>query len=110
MEVKTPADRVLAVEELLRERLVHDRNAAFFLVFILADLVATLMYIGLFVGAGWLAGQHGVDVAQTISRYGGWIALAVGLLTIGYMARLMRGAWREMKAAEEIAEEIAETD
>jgi len=44
-----------------------------FVVFILADLLGTLMYIGMWVGAGWVAGQHAVDVAQTITHYAWWI-------------------------------------
>ena len=40
MPVEAPADRVLSVEELFRERLVHDRNAAFLLVFVIAKIAA----------------------------------------------------------------------
>jgi len=43
-----------------------------FLVFILADLLGTLLYIATFVFAGWFAGQHAVDVAQTITHYAWW--------------------------------------
>lgn len=47
-----------------------------FLVFIVADLVGTLLYIATFVAAGWFAGQHAVDVAQTITHFAGWSILA----------------------------------
>ena len=53
-----------------------------FLLFIAADLFGTMMYIGLWVGAGWLAGQHAVDVAQTITHYAWWVVGASILLVI----------------------------
>lgn len=53
-----------------------------FILFILADLFGTLMYIGLWVAAGWVAGQHAVDVAQTITHYGWWVVGGTVLLVI----------------------------
>lgn len=44
-----------------------------FLLFLGADLLGTLFFIGIYVGAGWLAGQHAVDVAQAITHYAWWI-------------------------------------
>ena len=55
-----------------------------FIVFILADLLGTLLYIGLFVGAGWLAGQHAVDVAQAITHYAWWIIGGTFVLVVGW--------------------------
>jgi len=55
-----------------------------FIVFILADLAGTLMYIGLWVSAGWIAGQHAVDVAQTITHYGWWIIGGTLLLIVAW--------------------------
>ena len=53
-----------------------------FLLFILADLVGTLLYISMFVAIGWFAGQHAVDVAQTITHYAWWILGGTILLVI----------------------------
>ncbi|TMF14289.1 MAG: DedA family protein [Chloroflexi bacterium] len=55
-----------------------------FIIFILADLAGTLMYVGLWVGAGWIAGQHAVDVAQTITHYGWWIVGGTLLLVTAW--------------------------
>ena len=49
-----------------------------FLLFIVADLIGTLIYIGLIVGAGWAIGQPAVTVAQTISNYALWVIVANG--------------------------------
>src|SRR4029077_13048792 len=40
MPVESPADRVLSIEEFFRERLVHDREAASLLVFVVAKIPA----------------------------------------------------------------------
>jgi hypothetical protein len=40
MPVEAPADRVLPIEELFRERLVHDCDTAFLLVFVVAKIAA----------------------------------------------------------------------
>jgi membrane protein DedA with SNARE-associated domain len=48
-----------------------------FRTFILADIAGTLTWIGIHVGAGYAAGQRATDVAQTISRYGLWMAGAI---------------------------------
>jgi len=55
-----------------------------FLLFIAADLVGTLLFIGLYVGAGWLAGQHAVDVAQAITHYAWWIIGGTFVLVIAW--------------------------
>lgn len=55
-----------------------------FLLFILADLAGTLLYIGMFVAIGWFVGQHAVDVAQTITHYAWWILGGTILLVIVY--------------------------
>jgi len=55
-----------------------------FWLFILADLVGTLMFIGLYVGAGWLAGQHAVDVAQTITHYAWWFIGGTFVLVVAW--------------------------
>lgn len=48
-----------------------------FRVFILADLAGTLTWIGIHIGAGYAAGKRATDIAQTISRYGLWLALVI---------------------------------
>jgi membrane-associated protein len=67
-------------------------------IFLLADLLGTLLYVGLWVGAGWLAGQHAVDIAETITHYAWWIVGGTFLLIIIYS---FWSAWRA-PAQEEI--------
>lgn len=55
-----------------------------FLLFILADLAGTLLYIAMFVAIGWFVGQHAVDVAQSITHYAWWILGGTILLVIVY--------------------------
>jgi membrane protein DedA with SNARE-associated domain len=55
-----------------------------FLVFIVADLLGTLAYIGLIVGAGWAIGQPAVTVAQTISNYALWVIVATVVLIVAW--------------------------
>ena len=55
-----------------------------FLLFILADLAGTLLYIAMFVAIGWFVGQHAVDVAQTITHYAWWILGATIVLVVAY--------------------------
>ena len=40
MPVEAPANRVPSIKELFRKRLVHDRDAAFLLVFVIAKITA----------------------------------------------------------------------
>lgn len=53
-----------------------------FVVFILADLLGTMLYIATFVLAGWFAGQHAVDVAQAITHYAWWSIAATIVLVV----------------------------
>jgi membrane protein DedA with SNARE-associated domain len=62
-----------------------------FLVFIIADLIGTLAYIGLIVGAGVAIGQPAVTVAQTISNYALWVIIAMVVLIIAWS---FFSAWR----------------
>jgi len=52
--------------------------------FVIADLVGTLTWIGIHVGAGYAAGKRATDVAQTISRYGLWIAVVMIVGLVGW--------------------------
>jgi hypothetical protein len=54
------------------------------------------MYIGLWVAAGWIAGQHAVDVAQTITHYGWWIVGGTLLLIITWSVWSSRRARQVM--------------
>jgi len=62
-----------------------------FLVFILADLVGTLMYIGLFVALGWVVGQPAVTAAQAVSNYALWVIIGSIVLVIAWSTW---SAWR----------------
>ena len=69
-----------------------------FLLFIAADLLGTLMYIGMWVAAGWVAGQHAVDVAQTITHYAWWIVGGSIVLVIAYSVWTSWRSQREQRA------------
>ena len=69
-----------------------------FVIFITADVIGTLAYIGLIVGAGWAIGQPAVAVAQTISNYALWVIVAMVVLIVAWSmwsgSRASRGAAR----------------
>ena len=61
--------------------------------FLILDAIGTLLWAGLLAGLGYELGHHAVVVAQTISRYGLWISIAiVALVVVGQMrsARMRR--------------------
>ena len=62
-----------------------------FVVFIVADVIGTLAYVGAIVAAGWAIGQPAVTVAQTISNYALWVIVAMVVLIIAWS---MFSAWR----------------
>ena len=62
-----------------------------FVVFIVADLIGTLAYVGAIVAAGWAIGQPAVTVAQTISSYALWIIVATVVLIVAWSTW---SAWR----------------
>jgi membrane protein DedA with SNARE-associated domain len=53
--------------------------------FLVLDLLGTLLGTGLLAGAGYAFGRSAVDVAEAISRYGLWIALAI---TVAIVVRM----------------------
>ncbi len=55
-----------------------------FVIFIVADLLGTLAYIGLIVAAGWAIGQPAVTVAETISSYALWVIVATVVLIVAW--------------------------
>ena len=62
-----------------------------FVLFIVADLIGTLAYIGAIVAAGWIIGQPAVALAQTISNYALWIIVATVVLIFAWS---FFSAWR----------------
>jgi membrane-associated protein len=62
--------------------------------FIILDLAGTLLWAGMLAGLGYALGHHAVVVAQTISHYGLWFALAVVALIIASQIRAGRAARR----------------
>jgi len=55
-----------------------------FIVFLLADLAGTLLYIGAIVAAGFAVGQPAVTAAQAISNYALWVVIGIVVLTVVY--------------------------
>jgi membrane-associated protein len=53
-----------------------------FIVFILADLLGTLMFIGVIVGLGFAIGQPAVAVAEAISRSALWVIIGTIVLVV----------------------------
>ncbi len=62
-----------------------------FIVFILADLLGTLLYIGAIVAAGWIVGQPAVAAAQAISSYSLWVIIGIVVLVVAWSTW---SAWR----------------
>src|SRR4051812_17928779 len=59
-------------------------------VFLALDLLGTLLWTGLLAGAGYGFGQGAVDVANTISHYGLWVAGAIFLFVVIQVRRRSR--------------------
>jgi membrane-associated protein len=57
--------------------------------FLILDAIGTLAWAGMLVGLGWALGQHAVSVAQTVSKYGLWVSIAIIVLIV---AGQLRGA------------------
>ena len=58
--------------------------------FVLLDITAALLWIGLLVGLGYFLGQDAVDVAKSISHYGLWIS--IGLVVMVIVSQRVRGS------------------
>lgn len=58
--------------------------------FLILDLIGTLMWAGMLAGLGYSLGHHAVVVAQTISRYGLWISIAIVVLVVVAQVRSAR--------------------
>ena len=59
------------------------------LTFLILDAIGSLAWAGMLAGLGWALGQHAVNVAQEISKYGLWFSIAIVVLVV---ASQMRGA------------------
>ena len=57
--------------------------------FLVLDAIGSLSWAGMLAGLGWALGQHAVSVAQTVSKYGLWVSIAVIVLVV---VGQMRGA------------------
>jgi membrane-associated protein len=57
--------------------------------FLILDAIGSLSWAGLLAGLGYALGQHAVSVAQTVSKYGLWVSIAIVILVV---AGQMRGA------------------
>jgi membrane protein DedA with SNARE-associated domain len=51
-------------------------------VFLVLDLLGTLLWSGLLAAAGYGFGQRALDVANAISHYGLWVAAALILIVV----------------------------
>jgi membrane protein DedA with SNARE-associated domain len=55
--------------------------------FLILDAIGSLSWAGLLAGLGWALGQHAVSVAQTVSKYGLWVSIAIIVLVIAGQVR-----------------------
>ena len=91
--------------------------------FLAADLAGSLAWTGTFLAAGYLFRNQVEQVAQSLSRFGGWVGIAALIAVAGYIAykywerrRFMRGlrvsrvSPDELMAMMESGEEVAVID
>lgn len=57
--------------------------------FLILDTIGSLAWAGMLAGLGWELGQNAVSVAETVSKYGLWVSIAIVVLVV---AGQMRGA------------------
>ncbi len=58
--------------------------------FLVLDLISELAWVGMLAGLGYALGHHAVVVAQTVSRYGLWVSIALVVLVIAGQIRSAR--------------------
>jgi membrane protein DedA with SNARE-associated domain len=58
--------------------------------FLILDAIGTLSWAGLLAGLGYALGQHAVSVAQTVSKYGLWVAIGIIVLVVAAQMRSAR--------------------
>jgi membrane protein DedA with SNARE-associated domain len=61
-------------------------------VFLILDLLGTILWTGLLAAAGWQLGQTAVDVADVVAHYALWVTLGVVLVIM--VGGRSRSAWR----------------
>ena len=59
-------------------------------VFLVLDVLGTLLWTGLLAGAGYGFGQDAVDVANAMSHYGLWLTLALVVVVVLQVRRRAR--------------------
>ena len=59
--------------------------------FLILDIIGSLAWAGVLAGLGYALGQHAVSVAQTVSKYGLWVSIAIVVLVIAGQMRGARG-------------------
>jgi membrane-associated protein len=62
--------------------------------YLILDLIGSLLWAGMLAGLGYALGHHAVVVAQAISHYGLWFALAIVALIVAGQIRSGRAARR----------------
>jgi membrane-associated protein len=50
--------------------------------FLLLDAIGSLAWAGMLAGLGYALGQHAVSVAETVSKYGLWVTIAIVVLVV----------------------------
>jgi membrane-associated protein len=60
--------------------------------FLILDAIGSLAWAGMLAGLGWALGQHAVNVAQTVSRYGLWVAIGIVVIVVIGQIRSQRAA------------------
>jgi membrane-associated protein len=58
--------------------------------FLLLDAIGSLGWAGMLAGLGYALGQHAVSVAQTVSKYGLWVSIAIVILVVAGQMRSAR--------------------
>jgi membrane protein DedA with SNARE-associated domain len=61
-------------------------------IFLILDLIGTLLWVGLLAGLGYTLGHHAVVAATTISRYSWWVTIGIVTLTVLSIVRSQRRA------------------
>ncbi|HEY6495743.1 MAG TPA: VTT domain-containing protein [Trebonia sp.] len=57
--------------------------------FLILDAIGNLAWAGMLAGLGYALGQHAVNVAETVSKYGLWVSIAIVVVVV---VAQMRGA------------------
>jgi membrane protein DedA with SNARE-associated domain len=59
-------------------------------IFLILDLIGTVLWAGLLAGLGYTLGHHAIVAATTISRYSWWVTIAIVTLTVFSIVRSQR--------------------